>query len=156
MTTDILIAVLAGLTAGVFSALITARKLHAENVTTERQKWREKLRETALSLVEDEIQDTHWIDLQTRLNPFSAEAATIIDSIKNSRGKKLDSEARDQSIRYISLLLKHDWERSKIESSFFTLFASKRAWRRIKGLNKRGTRKFLALTTGFRPSSQKD
>ncbi|MCP4353104.1 MAG: hypothetical protein GY795_47240 [Desulfobacterales bacterium] len=118
------------LTSGVVAALISGiiairnseRNFEIENITKERTKWREKIREKNV-----QIQEAHQnkesgkieavgAELRLLLNPMDALDRDILSEInwlKNSESTPDDMERF--SIK-LSLLLKHDWERAKQET----------------------------------------
>lgn len=118
------------LTSTVISAVVAAfvtiwnadRKIGIENITQERATWRKDIREKTAA-VHDAIIGKNDKDLQrlkvefsVMLNPLDDEDNAILQSIKIAN----DSEELKQSeefSRRIALLLKHDWERAKFESS---------------------------------------
>jgi len=118
------------LTSGVVAALISGlvslrnseRKFIMENITQERTKWREKIREKNLQIHEahqskksGEI-EAAGAELRLLLNPMDLLDRDIlaeITTLKNSDSTPQDMERF--SIK-LSLLLKHDWERAKQET----------------------------------------
>ncbi|MFL0564612.1 hypothetical protein ACH0CG_02560 [Microbacterium sp. 179-I 1D1 NHS] len=122
---------LAALIGVVVGALINiwsvARTIEHKSVIEERQKWRDSLRDLIPRLVgangrDEREQARNAIFL--RLNPYrDQEAMRLVDRYLEipSRQTGLDVVAHMQR------LLKHDWERAKIESSIFPVFASRRA-----------------------------
>ena len=104
--------------------LIAQRRLVGEHVTAERTKWREKIREKA-SKVHDAIVSGNTDDasklqneFRALLNPFDQYDQEILRRID---AKGCDDSRKDRARdfgRSISLLLKHDWERAKLEAGF--------------------------------------
>lgn len=118
------------LTSSVISAVVAAfvatwnadRKISIENITKERAKWREDIRKKTAA-VHDAIIEKNDKDLQrlkvefsVMLNPSDPEDNAILQSIKVANdGEELKQS--EEFSRRIALLLKHDWERAKFESS---------------------------------------
>jgi hypothetical protein len=106
--------------AAVVSAWVTKstsnRSLYLENITRERAKWRERLREivSTYPFVAPEVQERFQIELVSRLNPYDVEDLGLIESVRRSTIGAAEKE--EVSIR-LSLLLKHDWERAKTEAA---------------------------------------
>jgi hypothetical protein len=124
--TSILTTILgSGLLAGLVSALVTLRvserRIVIENVTQERTKWREKIREIALkvhksfSASEKEAMEILHTELTTSLNPEDDEDQDILRCLKDLIADS-DSDRIGEFKHRIALLLKHDWERAKWES----------------------------------------
>jgi len=125
--------VVAGLVAAFVSIWTTQIKISIENITQERAKWRAKVREKALevhnaivSREEEKLQQLK-VEFSVILNPSDAEDILIIKSIKlPNPGEELKQS--DEFSKRIALLLKHDWERVKLEAG--SIFC------RLKFLNK--------------------
>ena len=107
--------------------LIAQRRLMGVHVTAERRQWRDNIRKKALE-VHDAIMsgDTDGAsklqnEFRALLNPFDKDDREILDRIDATgcNGCRKD-RARDFG-RSISLLLKHDWERVKLEAGFSPL-----------------------------------
>ena len=115
----------------VITALVTwhiaSKRFLVENVTEERRKWREKVRETALH-VHDAIvaNDKAKIrrlnnEFRARLNPTDPDDIEIIKCIARSDDDTEEDrlDRAEKFARRIALLLKHDWERAKREARIF-------------------------------------
>ena len=130
-------AIVAALISGVFSLTISRRSERLKNVTAERSKWRDKVRQIA-----EDIQPEDEARLKTALNTLKLyiNAYGIEDSIaavprfqakyilmdthiwiliyqmENAirEGGQIDSEC-ELLRKYLSLLFKYDWERAKSE-----------------------------------------
>lgn len=114
--------VLAGLVAGLVTLRMSERKIAIENITQQRQIWREKIRRLANQIKksykneEKDFLHDHYIELQLLLNPEDSNDQSILDTVWEM------IEAEDSDDRHIvlseklSLLLKHDWERAKREA----------------------------------------
>jgi hypothetical protein len=118
-------------TSGVISALVSSlfarraseRAIQIENITKERAKWRDKIREQALAVhraatdkntaLLNELQ----LSFSLNLNPTDTEDVGILKVIDTmamapSPDKKSGQEFADR----VALLLKHDWDRAKAEA----------------------------------------
>lgn len=114
--------VVAALVSGLVSLRNSERKLVIENITQERTKWREKIREKNLQIHEAHQSkesgkiEAAGAELRLLLNPMDPLDRDILSEIailKNSESTPQDMERF--SIK-LSLLLKHDWERAKQET----------------------------------------
>ena len=116
----------------IISALIAAlvarrnseRAIQIENITKERAKWRDKIREQALEVHRATTEKNHEklmelrLALSLNLNPEDKEDRAILDLI--SEMVRHDKGLEEFSVR-VALLLKHDWERAKREAKPFSL-----------------------------------
>lgn len=105
--------------------LIAQRRLMGEHVTAERTKWRKKIRKKALEvhdvIVSGKIDEALKLQNEFRvlLNPFDQSDHEILRCI-DAKGSEADRESRARDFaRSISLLLKHDWDRAKLEAGLF-------------------------------------
>ena len=104
--------------------LVAQAQIKARHVTEERARWRRQIRETASkthgAFLAGNVRETIRLQKEFRalLNPFDREDLEILDCLENNRADEFDTR--------ISLLLKHDWERGKLEASFFSLRKAKR------------------------------
>ena len=96
-----------------------------EHVTAERTKWRENIRKSASkahdAIMSGKICDASKLQNEFRalLNPFDPHDLEILRRI-DAEGSDACRENRAREFgRLISLLLKHDWERAKLEAGFF-------------------------------------
>jgi mannose/fructose/N-acetylgalactosamine-specific phosphotransferase system component IID len=115
-------AVIAGIVAGIVSIRISERNIAIENITKQRQLWRDKIRKIAIDISsayaepEKKKIQSHYIELQLLLNPNDDDDKSILDTvwamINETGSSKLDIELAEK----LSLLLKHDWERAKFEA----------------------------------------
>lgn len=122
LTTVLSSTLLAALVAALVSHHSSERKIHAENVTQERAKWRNAMRELA-----DEINkaaragDSKEIGLRCaqlalNVNPFDLEDKGLVQAAESlAAPSDLNASVREFTDR-IALLLKHDWERAKREA----------------------------------------
>ncbi|GEM_PF-3057934 len=96
------------------------RKISIENITKERAKWRDKVRELALeihkAIVAGDKPKLSELKNQFRLhlNPTDKEDMNILKLVDANTDDK-ETQA-DQFATCVSFLLKHDWERAKLES----------------------------------------
>jgi len=85
-------------------------------VTEERQKWRERLRELIpiiLHSKEEELVNKSISEIKLRLNPNDHYDLEIVNFLKN----RTSEEDKCKIELAFADLLKHDWERAKLESS---------------------------------------
>lgn len=123
----------AALLSGIVSAAVTAvvtfsiavHRIKIENITQERCKWREKMRELA-NAVHSAMQAADLKELARlraalalRLNPDDEDDKKILEVFDEA---KESSDFKDISRRFsehFALLLKHDWDRAKQEARFW-------------------------------------
>ncbi len=98
-----------------------ARNIKIDNITKERAKWRENVRQKSLDVHKAAVRlNGVWLDelhlqFSLILNPEDANdraILAIIRRLKISHDEALLTEFADR----VSLLLKHDWERAKWEA----------------------------------------
>jgi len=125
--------VVAGVVSAFVSIWTTQRKISIENITQERTKWREKVRDKSLEVHnafidrdEKKLQQLR-LEFSLILNPEDGEDKRIIESIRLPEQGK-ETELSLEFSKRVSLLLKHDWERVKLEAG--AIFC------RIKYINK--------------------
>lgn len=129
MTEDGILVALITLMGVVITALVTwsiaQRRIAVEHVTAERTKWRKEVRMLALQ-VHDSILQPDEVSLgrlrsefATLLNPFHREDREILERITEDESRQGPEERANEFTRRISLLLKHDWDRAKLEAGFF-------------------------------------
>jgi hypothetical protein len=117
-----LAAVIAALVSALVSVLTSERRIAMENVTQERTKWREKIRELSAAyqtlILVDEGHDGKLRELKAtfslRVNPHDADDQRLLQLLSEN-----NTEMADEFIQRVSLLLKHDWERAKHEASLW-------------------------------------
>jgi hypothetical protein len=116
------------LTSSVIAALVGAfvalrsseRRIAIENITQERAKWREKIRcsaaEVAAALTAQDAAGLAKakLALSLLLNPTDPDDRAIINVVS---GDDLGATRAEEFHIHVSLLLKHDWERAKKEST---------------------------------------
>jgi len=116
------------LTSTVIAAIVAAvafwaeqRRISIENITQDRRAWREKIREKAF-LVHDSLISRNKKSLNrlkaefsVLLNPKDEDDKEIISCIKlTDDGQEI--ELANKFAERIALLLKHDWERVRLEA----------------------------------------
>ena len=115
---------------------IAQRRIAAQHVIAERAKWRNDIRTKAL-LVHDAMLRGETatvarlkIDLAARLNPFDRHDQELLKCMVVKDSDKARQCAACEFARRISLLLKHDWDRAKLEASVFVWrwFLDVRRW----------------------------
>jgi hypothetical protein len=118
--------VLAAIIAAIVAAWTAQRKISIENITQDRRAWREKVREKALavhdSLISRNEESLNRLRAEFRavLNPTDDDDKAIVSCIYLSEeGKEL--ERAEEFAERIALLLKHDWERVKLEAGPFVM-----------------------------------
>jgi hypothetical protein len=114
-------AVFAAIVAGIVSLRTNARNIKVKNVIVERAKWREKVRAKALEIYSriSEGKEAGDLYLQTALilNPLDQEDRAILRLIRRTQGIESKESTISELTDRFALLLKHDWERAKWESS---------------------------------------
>lgn len=116
-------AVLSAIVAGFVARRNSERAIQMENITKERAKWRDKIRDQALAVhkaaavADGATLRQLRLQLSLNLNPTDTEDLAILGAISRLE------EARDSADKVqlefadrVSLLLKHDWERAKREA----------------------------------------
>lgn len=112
--------------AGMATIYIGNRNIQIANITQERAKWRDKIRELSIEVYKAAIEgkyqeiDKLQIEFAVRLNPYDDEDIGILKAIhelkdKQNQGKEFFEKLEEFSNR-VALLLKHDWERAKYEA----------------------------------------
>lgn len=105
--------------------LIAQRQIWMQHVTAERARWRENIRALALE-VHNAIMcgDTEKLgrlqnEFRVLLDPFDSQDQAILDCMVLDESCQGPQKQTEEFARRISLLLKHDWERVKLEAGFF-------------------------------------
>lgn len=121
METILTSTVIAAIVAAIVAAWTAQRKISIENITQDRRAWREKIREKTLSVHDALISRDQKslnrlrIEFRTILNPIDDDDKEIVKCIAlPEEGKELESA--EEFAKRIALLLKHDWERVKLEA----------------------------------------
>ena len=152
LTIVVAIIALAGI---IFTAIVTwfiaQRQIIIKNVTEERAKWRDRIRKQALKaydaiLCGDNRKCLRFqSEFRALLNPLDCYDNMILCCM-TAEGTYEDRQQRAKAFsEQISLLLKHDWERAKLESGFFLrrwmIEAKRTSWCDIKSNNECDARK---------------
>lgn len=118
--------VLAAIVAAIVAAWTAQRKISIENITQDRRAWREKVRGKALDVHDSlasrnqESLDRLRAEFRAILNPTDDDDKAIISCISLPEEGKEIGRAEEFAER-IALLLKHDWERVKLEAGPFVM-----------------------------------
>ena len=113
--------VVAAFVTNLFTTHVANKKIEIENITQERAKWREKIRENACAVSKSILESNEKELLRLRsifrllLNPLDEEDGNIIKAITIAPADKVKEKEAEFTER-VSLLLKHDWERAKFEA----------------------------------------
>ena len=147
-------AVIAAVVAAIVGLFMSKREAKLKHITEERGKWREKIRDIAGKLAalsskdlpDDKKPDVNILlaELKVRINAYGInlinppnhdEAQKITERYKNDghiwqaiRNIEAGIEVNENVSRlvdYLSLMLKHDWDRAKYEVSGISLFTKK-------------------------------
>jgi hypothetical protein len=113
--------VISAIVAAVVATWTAQRKISIENITQDRRAWRENVRVKALSVHDalisrnKESLDRLRAEFTAILNPRDEDDIAIVRCISLPNvGKELDHA--EEFAERIALLLKHDWERVKLEA----------------------------------------
>lgn len=113
--------VIAAIVAGFVAAWTAQQKISIKNITQDRRSWRDKVREKSLTVHDalvsrdKELLDKLRVEFRVILNPEDKDDNWIIKCIHlPDEGKEL--ERAEEFAERIALLLKHDWERVKLEA----------------------------------------
>jgi hypothetical protein len=113
--------VIAAIVAGLVSLRTNARNIKVANVTGERTKWRDKVRDRALEVHKAISEGKDLAELHSQLalilNPIDHEDREILRLIEKSPALESREATVKEFTQRVSLLIKHDWERAKWESS---------------------------------------
>lgn len=108
---------------GILTYFTTLRTLFNQSVVGERKDWRDEVRKITLDVVRA-VENCGSRDLTAlrhrlamHLNPRDPEDNAILNCAILQGGETCDC-AVDEFVSRISILLKHDWERAKLETSF--------------------------------------
>ncbi|MDH5573840.1 MAG: hypothetical protein OEY89_18895 [Gammaproteobacteria bacterium] len=117
--------VVAGLVAALVALRTSERNIVIENITKQRQVWREKVRDLALRINdtyqrnEKSTLQGYYIELQLILNPNDKNDLSILDTLWEMINEERSSNLNIVLSEKLALLLKHDWERAKLEAKPF-------------------------------------
>lgn len=116
-------AVLSAMVAALVTLRSSERKIEIENVTQERAKWRDKIRLNALEVHRasvannaPKLSELH-LTFEHMLNPLGSEDNGILASICRLNCLAESKAELAEFSKRIALLLKHDWNRAKLEAS---------------------------------------
>lgn len=114
--------VVAGLVASLVTLRTTERKIAIENITQQRQLWRDKVREKSLETSKaykdkdvSKLKELYG-EFQLILNPEDSNDKSILDTLWDMQDKDKTGDLIIEFTEKLSLLLKHDWERAKLEA----------------------------------------
>lgn len=119
-------AVLSAVVAALVSLRSAERSIEIGNITQERAKWREKIRETSLKVhqaasntttkeANEQLAELRLV-FELLLNPLDPEDIAILDCIDGLRGCAEPEKRLPEFSKRVAYLLKHDWERAKREA----------------------------------------
>lgn len=99
-------------------------------ITEERRKWRALIRDTVITLITSNDQDEKYkmcCTLQLNLNPNDKEDTMLVKCAKNYIGcSETEKGLKEEEIlKRVALLLKHDWDRIKLEANNNSIFPYK-------------------------------
>lgn len=120
--------VIAAIVAGAVAAWTAQRKVSIENITQDRRCWREKVRAKSLTVHDalvsrnKESLDRLRVEFRAILNPTDEDDGAIVSCMSLPDEGKEVARAEEFAER-IALLLKHDWERVKLEAGPFVMRA---------------------------------
>jgi len=108
---------------GILTYFTTLRSLFNQSVVDERKDWRDEVRKITLDVIQavekgasrDLTALRHHLAI--RLNPRDPNDNAILNCAILQGGETCDC-AVDEFVSRVSILLKHDWERAKLETSF--------------------------------------
>ncbi|WP_044415209.1 hypothetical protein [Halarcobacter anaerophilus] len=124
-------AVTAGLVAAIVALFTSERKILIENVTQQRQHWREKIRELSLQIQasyqnqDQEALRRHYIEMQLYLNPNDEDDNDILNTIwkmiETKKVENLDIVLGEK----LALRLRYDWAEAKKEARYISYLRPK-------------------------------
>jgi hypothetical protein len=121
-------AVVSALVTGFVSRRNSERTIQIENITKERAKWRDKIREFALGVQQAATAKDIAKLKQARLgfclslNPLDGEDGGILTTIDKLGNPQAPDTGLQEFSDRVALLLKHDWERAKREAKPWVWF----------------------------------
>lgn len=104
---------------------IAQRRIVVEQVTAERKRWRNKIRAKASKVHNAILADSRKRTLRLRgefralLNPYDNDDKSILKCIEAGGSDECRRRRAEEFEERISYLLKHDWDRAKLEAGFF-------------------------------------
>ncbi|PLK49558.1 hypothetical protein [Uliginosibacterium sp. TH139] len=123
LTTFLSSTVVAGLVAALVSLRTNERNIQITNVTQERAKWRQAIREFADEILKaGRVKDNEKLkllcaQLSLNLNPFDSEDKGIVEAASRLAAAETTESQIAEFVDRVALLLKHDWDRAKYEAS---------------------------------------
>ena len=130
MTEQAILVALIALTGVVVTALVTwliaERRIVTEHITSERATWRDRIRQKALEVhdafVEGATSGAALVRLRMEfralLNPVDDDDRAILRCIATVASDKCEKCRAEEFATRVALLLKHDWDRAKLEAGF--------------------------------------
>ena len=124
--------VIVGLVANWVILRTAARKISIENITQQRQLWRETIREKASEVAKaykgndssSRIEEL-YVEFQLLLNPRDPDDIEILDTIWEMKKKEKNPKLLIELSEKLSLLLKYDWDRAKYEAKPLSFLCGK-------------------------------
>ena len=98
---------------------IAQRRIAVENVTKERARWRQQIRWLASQIYEELSEEN---SSNAKIDKLKMKLRVLLDPCDKRDQKILDyitKKSIENFITEVTLLLKYDWERSKLEAGFF-------------------------------------
>ncbi|MEY8201286.1 MAG: hypothetical protein RPS47_18770 [Colwellia sp.] len=115
--------VIAAFVTALFSKMVLDKKIRIENITNDRKEWREKIRNLTIEVVKayqekdkNEMQRLK-AEFAIRLNPDDSDDQYILCSLNSIYRVVWNEYSLERFCKGIACLLKHDWDRSKKEST---------------------------------------
>lgn len=122
LTTILTSGVVAGIVAGLVTLRTTERKIAIENITQQRKLWRDKVREKSLEAAKgyknndaSKLKELYG-EFQLILNPEDDNDKSILDTLWQMQNEPKEKDLIIEFTEKLALLLKHDWERAKLEA----------------------------------------
>ena len=125
---------------GVITAIVTwsiaQRRIAAQHITAERQEWREKMRTMAMyaydAMLSGDVMKVARLraEFSARLNPTDENDIYLLECLEVPKSSACRKAQAIKLSEVITLLMKHDWERAKLEASTFQ-------WLWVKGVKRR-------------------
>ena len=114
--------VVAALVSAVVTIWQTQKRISIENITQDRREWRQNIRKItppiydALIQQKEELIDKLRTELRVMLNPDDELDNDIIDCVEYRPEENEPQDRAEEFAERMALLLKHDWERAKVEA----------------------------------------
>ncbi|RVV99958.1 hypothetical protein EKE94_04720 [Mesobaculum littorinae] len=110
-------AAIGAIVGSVITYFAAVRNIHASAVIDERRKWRNKMRKLALGLA-SAMRDKE----ETKAQLLRDEIRMNLNPSDDMDRSILEETCAGKVSKRVSILLKHDWERAKLEASIFKKF----------------------------------